>query len=323
MDKLLIHIGYHKTGSSWLQRRLFSDADQSFSLPLDRREDVHRRIVMPNALDFSADRCREQLEPKLTAGTLNRVPVISSERLCGSPYSGGYDSKELANRLHAAFPEARVLIVIREQVSMLVSTYKAYVDKGGTCTLKEFFSPPLRAPGRIPWFDPMHFAYDRLIAHYQSLFGRPNVLVMTFEQLRIDPIAFSETICTFAGASWTRMESPERQVNPGIDASIVGLRRRLNPFLVRDPLNGYSSVRIPGFDELIRATQAAWSTLMPERLESRCQKKLSSLATFLIGDTYRESNSRSIALTGLALSEFGYALPVSEIQKVCKPVNVS
>ena len=274
---------------------------------------MYRQIVMPNTLDFSADRCRGQLEAKLSADTRDRVPVISAERLCGSPYSGGYDSKELADRLRAVFPEARVLIVIREQVSMVVSTYKAYVDKGGTCSLRDFFSPPSRARGRIPWFDPTHFAYDRLIAHYQSLFGPSKVLVLTFEQLRADPYAFSEAICSFAGASWSRTEFPERQVNPGIDASIVGLRRRLNPFLVRDPLNGYSPSRIPGLDEVVRAAQSAWSKLMPKRLEDRSRTRLSSLARALIGETYLESNSRTIALTGLTLSQFGYALPEVEM----------
>jgi len=49
------------------------------------------------------------------------VPVLSAERLSGNPDSGGYDSVHVAEYLAATFPEARVLIVIREQADMLVS----------------------------------------------------------------------------------------------------------------------------------------------------------------------------------------------------------
>lgn len=313
MDKLLIHIGYHKTGTSWLQQHLFSESDRVFTTPLHRRDDVYQQIVMPNGLDFSAERCRQQLIPKLQdAATGGRVAVISSERLSGSPYSGGYDSKELADRLHGAFPEARILIVIREQVSMLVSTYKAYVDKGGTCSLQEFFCPPPRARGRIPWFDPRHFAYDRLIEHYQELFGRAEVLVLAFEQFRREPRQFVHEIVQFAGAQEVANPSTESQVNLGIDASIIGLRRRLNLLLIRDPLNGYSPIAIPGFDKFIRTVQGISGKLLPRVVERSCQEKLKSAAIRLTGESYLESNAKTVKLTGLALSSYGYALPATD-----------
>lgn len=313
MDKLLIHIGYHKTGSSWLQRHLFSASNQAFAAPLHRRDDVFQQIVMPNGLDFRSDRCRQALAPRLRdAAAGPRVPVISAERLSGSPYSGGYDSKELANRLQAVFPEARILIVIREQVSMLVSTYKAYVDKGGMCSLREFFSPPARARGRIPWFDAAHFSYHRLIEHYHELFGPSRVLVLAFEQLRNDPLEFTHEIVRFAGAERNAGSHSERQVNPGIDASIIGLRRRLNPLLVRDPLNGYSPAQIPGLDRFFRAAQMLSGKLLPDNIEKRCQEKLESVAMRLIGEFYHQSNSRTGKLTGLVLSDYGYALPTTD-----------
>ena len=52
-----------------------------------------------------------------------KVPVISHERLSGYPHSGGHDSKEIAHRLAAVFPNAKVVIVIREQKSMILSNY--------------------------------------------------------------------------------------------------------------------------------------------------------------------------------------------------------
>ena len=69
-------------------------------------------------------------------------PVVSFERFSGNPFSGGYDSKEIADRLVRVFPDARVLVIVREQRSMIVSTYKKYVREGGALPPSKFMRPP-------------------------------------------------------------------------------------------------------------------------------------------------------------------------------------
>jgi hypothetical protein len=64
------------------------------------------------------------------------IPMVSSERLSGNPHSGGYDSAVLAERLHQVFPGARVLVMIREQRSMILSSWAQYVRVGGACLLR-------------------------------------------------------------------------------------------------------------------------------------------------------------------------------------------
>ena len=76
-------------------------------------------------------------------------PVVSFERFSGNPFSGGYDSKEIADRLVQVFPDARVLVVVREQRSMIVSTYKQYVREGGALPPSKFMLPPdIEEPAR-------------------------------------------------------------------------------------------------------------------------------------------------------------------------------
>jgi hypothetical protein len=45
MSSLLIHIGYHKTGTTWVQRFLFESEAVGFSQPLQRGEDVGEWLV--------------------------------------------------------------------------------------------------------------------------------------------------------------------------------------------------------------------------------------------------------------------------------------
>jgi hypothetical protein len=92
---------------------------------------------------WSPSKARETFETGIRdAAERGLVPVLSAERLSGNPDSGGYDSVHVAEYLAATFPEARVLIVIREQADMLVSSYKRYVRNGGPGTLRQYGSPP-------------------------------------------------------------------------------------------------------------------------------------------------------------------------------------
>ena len=48
---LLIHVGYHKTATTWLQNSVFRD-DHGFSKVMSHAE-IFEHVVMPNELDFT------------------------------------------------------------------------------------------------------------------------------------------------------------------------------------------------------------------------------------------------------------------------------
>jgi hypothetical protein len=59
--------------------------------------------------------------------------VITDERLSGNPQSGGYDSRELADKTPRTFPDSKMLIVVREQTAIIYSSYKQYVIPALRC----------------------------------------------------------------------------------------------------------------------------------------------------------------------------------------------
>lgn len=67
----------------------------------------------------------------MRAAESDSTPVLSAERLSGNPHSGGYDSLQTAKRLHRLFPQAKVLVVVREQTEEILSCYNQYVRAGG------------------------------------------------------------------------------------------------------------------------------------------------------------------------------------------------
>ena len=68
-----------------------------------------------------------------------QVPVISSERLSGNPDASGFDSAYIATRIADAFPDAKILIMIREQTKLLVANYFQYLKRGGHRHYQHYF----------------------------------------------------------------------------------------------------------------------------------------------------------------------------------------
>jgi Sulfotransferase family len=222
---MLIHIGYHKTASSWLQH-LFFPHHRQLRLA-HNHETLWSHLIEPNALDFSANNCRENLQPvveKTRADGL--IPILSAERLSGNPHSGGYDSQVIAWRLSEVFPDARILIVVRRQADMLRSLYKQYVRAGGICSLSEYLDPV--RDGRMPLFRHQHLCYHRLVACYKGLFGKERVLTLPYEQLASDQAGFLESLCEFMDIEKCYPEGMQETVAASDCDLAVALKRRVN-----------------------------------------------------------------------------------------------
>ena len=192
---LLLHVGYHKTATTWMQRLLFTPA-HGYRQLADHRE-VFRHIVQPHGLSFDPAPMQALVAERMAGLAAGEVPVISSEILSGHPFQGGHESDVFAERLARIAPGARILISIRQQLRILPSVYMQYLLRGGTMPWEMFF----KGQDEIEYFGftPEHFEYDLLVAKYQALFGVANVYVQTQESLAADMEAAASTLAAFAG----------------------------------------------------------------------------------------------------------------------------
>jgi hypothetical protein len=306
----LVHIGYHKTGSRWLRFLFFGDPRTGFGW-VDKTGPDHpvRHLVGARSLEFDAEASRAEFSPLLERIEAEGLsPVVSFERFSGNPFSGGYDSKEIADRLASVFPGSRVLMVVREQRSMIVSTYKQYVREGGALSPTKFMTPPTSRSMRIPWFDFRHFEYDRLLAYYRSLFGPEAVLALTYEQFVADPRTFVAEIARFAGKplSEEALDSLrfDRKTNPGPPATAIAARRMLNGIGVCSDLNPAPPLSSPVFWRLGKRIDRL--SLAPRQTVEREEAKLRRAVEEVVGDRYADSNRRTAELTGVDLTAYGW-----------------
>ncbi len=280
---LTLHIGYHKTATSWMQRKLFV-ADHGYAQIADHA-DVFNHIVQPHGLDFDPAPMRDLIAARRGAMPMG-APIISSEILSGNPLFGGRESEAYAARLAQIAPDARIVISIRNQQRILPSVYMQYLLRGGTMTPAQFFA----GTNEFGYFGftPQHFAYDKLVALYQSLFGTQSVYVMTQESLQRDMDGAAQALADFTqndaftgltdaarqvdGASYPEYASPvlrrinhvqRSTLNPAPIVSFgrtpQGLYRLAGYALKRAPLAGLLSGRTPVSDHVRTAFKGAFA----------------------------------------------------------------
>ena len=313
MSPVLVHIGYHKTGTKWLRAGLFRDPATGYGwVPKDSTP--IRALVRDRPLEFDPAATRAQLEPliaEVEAGGL--LPVVCWGRLAGQAFSGGHDVKEIADRLRAVLPEARILAVIREQQSVIVSTYKQYVKAGGAATLQAFLEPADDQGWRVPTFHYEYFEYDRLLGYYRSLFGAESVLVLPYEQLVRDRREFVTRVADFAGRP-VPDEVLERMLrakptNTAQSALVIGATRPLNRFGPRNELNPsplFDSKRIAAFAAQVRKKVDPSSLRATRALSERSERRLREAVAAAVGDRYADGNRVTAELFGLDLERYGW-----------------
>jgi hypothetical protein len=270
-----------------------------------------RRFVRDRPLEFDPVSMRAALDPMITeAEGAGLVPVLSLERLSGSALSGGYDSVRIADRLHQVFPEGRVLVVVREQRSMVVSTYKGYVQQGGAAPLEHFLEGRRSATFRVPAFDPAHLEYDRLVAYYRDLFGAESVLALAFDQFVEDGRGFVERIAAFAGRPvpadvLDALPYGHRENVRTTSALTLSVVRRLNQLAPPTDVNPAPLVEARAAarlaDRLVRRDPLG-------RRSAAADERLRRAVDEWAGDRYAASNARLSALLGVDLARSGWTV---------------
>jgi hypothetical protein len=286
-----------------IQRHIFGASD-IFSTELSY-EEIASDIVYPTRVDLDYVSLAQKY------GALNdeavrrgKTFVVSCERLCGNPHSGGYDRFEIADRLYSLSPDAKILITLRNQQSAIVSNYKQYVREGGIGSLKYYTKGDV--PERIPTFNLEYFEYDKLVRYYFSLFGKSRVKVMFFEDLKKNQRNFCNEIIKFSTESPViahEMQSLSVGVeNRSFSYISISILRFFNVFSYYPSMGIYPLVRIPGRKNLRRALtvldRVFFSKLQSTRLEQQVGR--------LVKGRYKESNMRLSGLLGIELRDKGY-----------------
>lgn len=306
---MLLHIGYHKTGTTWLQDHLFDAPDSGFCAPWGvQSHEAIEDFVACNAFRFDGQAMRSKYQPRVDdAQNRGLLPVLSHEDLCGYPIFERYYAKSVIDRLHATFPDARVLIGIREQKSCILSHYRQYIRQGGFRSIYDFLNPPAKAGYRaICRLD--HFEYHLMVGYCQRLFGTERVLVLPLELLRQDAELYLQKLYGFMGLPKADV-SVQRPSNVGWHALTLRLCRGLNKHRIAsiDIQRKDKSLSFRIRDKLMRHFNEVVPRSLSARMEARMRQEIEKCTAGYFGSSNRELQR----ITGIDLHEMNYDLDLS------------
>ena len=306
----LIHIGLHKTGSSLLQRSFFAHPSSGFIQPDNKSELLNQAFILRDPgepVDHVALETLKRWYDK-AEGT-GKVLALSHERLSGYPPSGGYDQLDIASRIHEAFPDARVLMVIREQRSVLLSMYLQSISDGSSLSLKRFLSPPEPHIRRQPLFRYSFYEYDSLIRHYQSIFGPEQVKVLPYEWLKVCPDRLAAELIKFSGAHPSHEAAVRDALNTPMNPSLpilFQLLRRLINLAFRTQLSNFGVINVSSttLQSMVKKIRLLIKPL--NIFDQLLRKKYREQIAHRAAGKYAASNAATARLIGIDLEELGY-----------------
>jgi len=298
MTRVVLHVGYPKTATTWLQKVVLPRHPE---LVLLRRAtpgcEWIQQLLADHPFDFTPDRHRAAIDASF-APLGERVAFISHEAYLGDPFLGGINSELAAPRLAALFPDARIVIVIREQGAMIDSLYRQYVQEGGVATPEQLFADPSALRVR---FARGYLAYDRACALFAAHFGRARVRVLLFERLLEAPDQFLGELYDHCGVAHVPLvRSDDVGRNVGLASPALEILRTANRVLTS---SFQPQALLPMRSRTLRralqrrsARSSAARPAVPEPLSA------------LLRASYREGNRRLRDELGLPVEQAGYAV---------------
>lgn len=237
-----------RTATTFFQTRLFPRIPgvKYFGLPYTQINPAFNRMLFEDDSTYNPNLLRSELDQMQG----DRI-LLSNENFVGQSLFWHYGNRtRIAQRLHAAMPEATIVLFLRNQADLLKSLYLISLQDHETATLSEFtrFTPPTyklkdyEAHPKVDLFDfaptdtyhanerAAGYCYTSLIDLYKKLF--PRVEILLYEDFKKNPaevLTRMEKIFGYELPADVRHDlltaSP---VNQGVDARQAKRLRRLN-----------------------------------------------------------------------------------------------
>ena len=243
----IIHIGYPKTATTWMRNEFYSKLIDYNTIP--------SQLVYEKLIDFDSA-IPEYSEILKYFNSFAGNFIICNHWFIGTNHNFGYKGyfiREHAQRLHQLFPNAQIVLTIRNQPDIIASTYLQYLTTGGTYSTKRFLQTTRFGKlNDVGLFYYPYFEYHQVIELYQRLFGEKNVHIFLYEDFRTNKQAFLKAFCNKLGLTFPNADINFDKINPRYRRGLVHLIRFKNLFTAKNLINKRYIVHIPYFFEYSR-----------------------------------------------------------------------
>lgn len=194
---LVIHVGFRKTATTWMQDILFPKLDLNY---IGKTSSLYPKwlINWHYADDFYFDQKKEEIHDKLISVLKkDRCNLLSSEAFTNtaSIYSQAY-------RIKSIYPDSRILVTLRDPVEMVFSHYRDDINEGDCHVNIEDWIDWKRTPYVLNKRKAIYlpdFFFNESINLYEKIFGQENVCILKIEDMHRKRDIFFSNLFNFLG----------------------------------------------------------------------------------------------------------------------------
>jgi len=305
-QNVVIHVGKHKVASTYMQHLIFPQLTKYYCtktgvmrwltkqpfIPANFREKVYNNYF---------DKSRRGTSPGR-----DDLLLISREGLSSSPDLNRVD--KYAESLSKAYPQARVLICIREQYDLMVTLFFWHTAKRRMT---------LNLPKYADWvmdYAPQFLLHHEAVDAYVKWFGKDRVTVMPYELNRLSKDNFIHKVAEWISPE-VKISIPDYRMNVSFKTAAV-LRSYI---LVNHSLLRVMAYFMPSMTRILPSGIAQHyrhfvSKFSKQNLAPFINRIFPGSQKIEPGEeirrkwdaTFADSNSRIEEALGISLAEFGY-----------------
>lgn len=209
---IILHLGLPKTATTFLQQDVFLNLkDVNVLFKFKNVQEYKNDWLYNLILNIDKPIDLQELKKRRAEYLLENIPNLVTEETfyCGG--FGGMFNKEdnrfiMLDRIYKIFPEARVILTIRDKKNLLVSWYKQYIANGGVLVFDDFIRNRMNLE---------KINYEKYIKKLKDFYSKDNVYIIKYEKFITKPKQTIEEICDFIGCKVPDYKIRKRNVGYG------------------------------------------------------------------------------------------------------------
>ncbi|NWH04974.1 hypothetical protein [Desulfobacter latus] len=317
--KPIVHIGFPKTATTWMQKYLFIPNQGFHVIPrnylisvLDKRDILNKNYYKKNIIN--------QINKTIQNCPDHLIPVATWEGFAMNMYDLNVENyyKRTAHQIAMHFPGAKILLAIREQNAMLSSLYNQALD---SFLITTDFKSYLQC--KSPFLQSLRaLEYHGIIAYYQQLFRPENVLVWPHEKFCSSPVTVLQKIKDFTGAKMdiNGMDTQKKILTKEGKHYAYHFSRNLAPVLkfldlFIAPVQQKKGISAFKMTQIAEFTRSQIARIVPSSLEASHREWRIKVMKNMICAYYAQSNALTADLIKTDLHPYGYVMPPEKAVK--------
>ena len=324
----VVHVGFSKCASTFL-RSFFSEHPQTFLVSEAHFFAPFERCHYDRGKDYYESLFRESLGGQLRVESDEHIVLPLLHPVLRAAATTIEAVEEASERVKETVPHAKIILVIRNQLDLMLSRYGEYVMSGRDIGFEEFVDEFLcSTTDQVNYFQNY---YSKVINILRSDFSDKNVLILLQEELHRDERSNVEQLCRFLDIPILPMDretsrslkrflsldvfrvvarSGRRSKNTGLSLLGIRIMRLWNRLLVVEPEEAYykkATARLPYvfYKFGVRAIRVL-DYYLPSRLKGNKKTLFTPRVVEKIRKEFGEDNRRLGELLSRKLVPLGY-----------------